>query len=112
MEESQADNGESVHGNRNNTGRRIDGDQSGVKQVTAAELQKLLQLHPTDAPGLALVTKLLTENNFQSWSQAMRFALGAKKKLRFVQGAVPKPDEDSPEYEQWLDVDMMVTSWI
>ncbi|XP_016185357.1 uncharacterized protein LOC107626989 [Arachis ipaensis] len=41
-------------------------------------------LAPADQPSLVLVTQQLTEENYQSWSRAMKKALNAKRKLGFV----------------------------
>lgn len=42
----------------------------------------------------------------------MKIVLGAKVKLGFINGKIKKPDESSPDYEQWNRADCMVTSWI
>lgn len=71
-----------------------------------------LLLQSSDHPGMLLVTTPLIGSNYLSWSRSMSIALGAKVKLGFINGKCLKPEENSVDYEQWLRVDCMVTSWI
>lgn len=71
-------------------------------------------LHPSDNPGAVLVSQIFTESgsNYGSWTRAMRIALGAKNKLGFVTGTIPKPAETSENHAKWLRSNDMATSWI
>lgn len=69
-------------------------------------------LHPSDSPSLILVSSLLTGDNFPKWQKAITRALNAKNKLSFVDGALPTPDSNSPEYKQWNQTKDMVLTWI
>lgn len=42
----------------------------------------------------------------------MRRVLSSKKKLRFINGALPAPPETDPEYEAWETCNNAVLSWI
>lgn len=44
-----------------------------------------LYLHHSDQPGAILVTQLLNEENYGTWSRAMLMALSAKKQGGFCQ---------------------------
>jgi gag-polypeptide of LTR copia-type/Retrotransposon gag protein len=93
------------------------GDDPGEIQTTKAlpayaDPSSPLFLHHSDGPGTSLVAELLTENNYPSWSRAMRFALSSKNKLGFVDGTVPKPDSKSTDHQLWERCDTMVLSWI
>ena len=68
--------------------------------------------HPSDSPSLVLVSGLLTGDNFPKWQKAMTRALNAKNKLSFVDGSLPTPDPNSPEYKQWNQTKDMVLTWI
>ena len=48
-------------------------------------------LHPYDNPGTVLVSQLLANDNYPTWSQAIRMALSAKTKMGFVSGTILKP---------------------
>lgn len=61
---------------------------------------------------MTLVSSVLTGNNYLAWSRSIKFALGAKIRLGFINGKCICPSEDSPDYEQWVRVDCIVTSWI
>ena len=42
----------------------------------------------------------------------MILALTTKKKIGFVNGKIPKPDLDSPLYEDWESCNTTVLSWM
>ncbi|XP_039128401.1 uncharacterized protein LOC120264640 isoform X2 [Dioscorea cayenensis subsp. rotundata] len=71
-----------------------------------------LSLHPSDHPGLLLVSKVFNGNGYGSWKRAMELALTAKKKLGFVTGSCKKPSSDSEDLENWEVCNSMVISWI
>ncbi|XP_020972918.1 uncharacterized protein LOC110269434 [Arachis ipaensis] len=56
-----------------------------------------------DQSGLIFVTQQLAEDNYHTWSHAMRKALNAKCKLRFITGSFPPPNSTTePEkFENW-----------
>ncbi|KAK4381633.1 hypothetical protein Sango_2948400 [Sesamum angolense] len=39
-------------------------------------------------------------------------SVGAKMKLGFINGKIPKPTESDEDLEQWIRADYMVTSWV
>ncbi|KAL0443893.1 UNVERIFIED_CONTAM: hypothetical protein Slati_2112000 [Sesamum latifolium] len=68
--------------------------------------------HFFSPPWGVLVSNLLDNTNFLSWSRSIKFALRAKLKLGFIKGKVTKPDKADEEFEQWEMADGMVISWI
>ncbi|XP_074363002.1 uncharacterized protein LOC141703371 [Apium graveolens] len=48
-------------------------------------------LHPSDHPGLILITITLTESDYNQWFRSMKIALSSKLKLGFVDGSYTKP---------------------
>ncbi|GAV65656.1 UBN2_3 domain-containing protein, partial [Cephalotus follicularis] len=72
-----------------------------------------LYLHPSDTPGINLVTEqLIGTENYGVWSRAMLIALTAKNKLGFIDGTCEKPDTTSPKLHQWERCNAFVLSWI
>ncbi|KAL0356108.1 UNVERIFIED_CONTAM: hypothetical protein Sradi_4057700 [Sesamum radiatum] len=71
-----------------------------------------LRVQTTDNPGSNLVSNLLDETNFLSWSRFIKIALGAKMKLGFIKGKNPRPSETVEEYEQGTRADCLVLSWL
>ncbi|PNX70846.1 hypothetical protein L195_g057802, partial [Trifolium pratense] len=69
-------------------------------------------IHHSDHPGLVLVSHLLTEENYLSWRRAMTIALRAKNKFGFVDGSIPQPPNDDPQYQIWRRNDNVVVSWL
>lgn len=61
-----------------------------------------------------LVSNILSDSgtNFGFWHRAMIIALGAKNKLGFVDGSVPKPASTSVDHDSWIHNNHMTTSWI
>ncbi|XP_038987015.1 uncharacterized protein LOC120112226 [Phoenix dactylifera] len=69
-------------------------------------------LHPSDNPGISLVTQSLTGDNYATWCRAMHMALMAKNKFGFVDGTIRKPDSSDAKASQWEQCNRMVYSWI
>ena len=71
-------------------------------------------LSSSDHPVLVLVSQLLTESNYHSWSRAMRMALNSKKKLGFVDGSIPRPADNAnlALIESWQCTNDIVSSWL
>lgn len=70
-----------------------------------------LFLQNSDHQCMTLVNSVLTGNNL-AWNRSIKIALGVEIKLGFINGKDPCPSEDSPDYEQWIRIKCMVTSWI
>lgn len=69
-------------------------------------------LHPSDSPGMQLISMILSEDNYNQWSRSMEIALSSKLKLGFVDGTYLKPAVSSPLLVYWTRCNNMVTSWI
>ncbi|CAJ2666297.1 unnamed protein product [Trifolium pratense] len=69
-------------------------------------------LHPNENPNLALVTPLLSGPNYHSWSRAMTMALRSKKKMHFINGTLPRPDDDDRDSLAWDRCNTMLLSWL
>ena len=54
----------------------------------------------------------LKGDNYNEWAMEMVNALRAKKKIGFVDGSLPKPDENHKDSEAWLSVNSMIVGWI
>ncbi|KAB5527661.1 hypothetical protein DKX38_021508 [Salix brachista] len=66
-----------------------------------------------DNPAAALVSELLTADNYVSWSRAISRALRAKNKIAFVNGTLSKPtDISDPLFEAWERCNDLVVSWL
>ncbi|KAG2704212.1 hypothetical protein I3760_06G174400 [Carya illinoinensis] len=65
-----------------------------------------------DNPDAALVSDLLTADNYISWSRAVNRTFRAKNKLDFINGTLPKPtDAADPLLEAWERCNDRVVSW-
>ncbi|XP_014503011.1 uncharacterized protein LOC106763324 [Vigna radiata var. radiata] len=72
----------------------------------------LFYLHPGENPGLTLITQVLNENNYSSWSRAMRRALVSKNKVKFIDGSIKRPQKNDDTYEAWERCNVMILSWM
>lgn len=69
-------------------------------------------LTPGDNPGTLISQPLLHGPNYDEWSTNIRLALQAQKKFGFADGSIPRPDDDSEDYEDWCANNALVVSWI
>ncbi|XP_022036772.1 uncharacterized protein LOC110939518 [Helianthus annuus] len=67
-----------------------------------------LYLHPSDHPGMILVSKQFDGSGFGSWKRAMSIALSVKNKFGFVDGTITNSINPS----LWSRCNEMVISWI
>ncbi|KAK4408961.1 hypothetical protein Sango_0477100 [Sesamum angolense] len=91
------------------------GEAAMVETTTSPKHQvhaDCLQLQDSDHPTMILVTTPFNGGNYLIWSRLIRISLGAKMKLEFIDGKIPKPEKDSDEFGQWYRVDCMVRCWI
>lgn len=65
-----------------------------------------------DNPGTVISRPALRGPNYDEWSASIRLALRARKKFGFADGSIPKPSEDSDDYEDWCANNALVVSWI
>ncbi|XP_052735367.1 uncharacterized protein LOC128197453 [Vigna angularis] len=69
-------------------------------------------LHPGENPGTSLISQVLNETNYTSWSRNMRRALLSKNKLKFIDGGITRPERSDSLFDSWERNNMMVLSWI
>ncbi|XP_019085390.1 PREDICTED: uncharacterized protein LOC109126341 [Camelina sativa] len=65
-----------------------------------------------DNPGSVISQPQLRGPNYDEWAMNLRLALRARKKFGFVDGTIPKPNDDSDDLEDWWANNAMVVSWI
>ena len=79
---------------------------------TSIDASDPLALHPSDHPGIVLVTKLLEGYNYGQWSRGMCISLSAKNKIGLINGSIKAPSTTDPKYNIWRRYNDMVLSWI
>ncbi|KAL0329198.1 UNVERIFIED_CONTAM: hypothetical protein Sradi_4906500, partial [Sesamum radiatum] len=67
---------------------------------------------PVESTGFPLISSTLTGDNYLVCSRAIRFALGSRKKLSFIDCRSIRSADDSDELEEWIQIDYMVITWI
>ena len=60
-------------------------------RLPAMEPTDPLYIHPSDNPGIPLVSTPFNGENFDSWKRSVVIALSAKHKLTLVDGSYSKP---------------------
>ena len=79
-------------------------------EISAEDLVEAYLLHPSDHPGLLLISTPFNGNGFGSWKRAMTIALSTKGKLYFVDGNFARPQTTSSELKKWTRCKDMVMS--
>ncbi|XP_019238891.1 PREDICTED: uncharacterized protein LOC109218949 [Nicotiana attenuata] len=69
-------------------------------------------IHPSDYPGMNLVTSVFDGKNYGGWRRAVVIALSAKNKLGFIDGTLTVPPADSGLQRIWARCNDMVLSWL
>lgn len=70
-------------------------------------------VHLSDGPSSVTVLPKLTGSNYHSWARSMKWALGGKMKIEFIDGSLPIPiDSFDPSLHAWNHCYMLVHSWI
>ncbi|XP_042950038.1 uncharacterized protein LOC122282148 [Carya illinoinensis] len=83
------------------------------KYLNFYDLFNPFRIETGDNPAVAIVSKLLTADNYVSWSHTISRALHVKKKLEFINGTLPKPTNPSnPLFEAWERCNDLVVSWL
>ncbi|XP_038880436.1 uncharacterized protein LOC120072090 [Benincasa hispida] len=67
-------------------------------------------LHHSDTSNLILVSELLTNDNYVSWSKSMVLSLSIRNKLGFIDGSLPRPTGDL--LSLWIRNNNVVVAWI
>ena len=80
--------------------------------MSAEDLVEAYMLHPSDHPGLLIVSTIFDGSSFGSWKRTMTIALLTKSKLCFVDGSLAKPQSGSPGLKKWMKCNETVMSWI
>lgn len=86
-------------------------EDSSSSQITLDHSDSMF-LHPSDHPGMSLVSVPFSGSGFACWKRSMLIALSAKNKVAFVNGSCEKPADNSPKLRQWERCNDMVISWI
>ncbi|XP_051147507.1 uncharacterized protein LOC127262745 [Andrographis paniculata] len=93
----------------------IDSSASDVQSLNAAAQvvtsMAHLELHPSDQPGMSLITTQLNDTNYLLWSRGIMRALIAKGKEGFITGKISKPN-DVASAIVWRKTDNMILQWI
>ncbi|BAT79878.1 hypothetical protein VIGAN_02281900, partial [Vigna angularis var. angularis] len=69
-------------------------------------------LHPGENPSITLISQVLTESNYSSWSRNLKRAILSKNKIKFIDGSIQKSARTDKLFEAWERCDTMVLSWI
>jgi len=69
-------------------------------------------VHSNKNPSAKIVTAVLDGSNYHGWAQAMLMVFDMKNKLGFVDGTIPIPSEQDPNFSQWKRCNNLIRSWI
>ncbi|GAA0162893.1 hypothetical protein LIER_18889 [Lithospermum erythrorhizon] len=86
--------------------------QNQSKNAKQIKVDDPLYLHSSDHSSLILVSDVLTESNYVSWSRAMKVGLEARDKYGIVNGEIEVPDVDDAKFKKWRRVNSTLILWI
>ena len=69
-------------------------------------------IHPSDLSTLKLVTMPFNGTGFADWKRSIVIGLVSKNKLAFVDGSLPKSEDNSSNLKAWKRCNIMVIGWI
>ena len=69
-------------------------------------------LNSNDNPDNVITQVQLKGDNYEEWARAIRTSLRARRKWGFIEGKITRPDDASPDLEEWWTVQSMLVSWI
>ena len=61
-----------------------------------------------DVVSIQIITTKLNGSSYLLWAQAIKVALGGRKKLQYIESK--PPSKDSKEYEDWVSKNSIVVS--
>ncbi|XP_060188843.1 uncharacterized protein LOC132617784 [Lycium barbarum] len=92
-----------IHGNSQSVGSSI---------TNMVDSSHPYYLHPSDYPGMSLVSSPFDGKSYGGWKRAAVIALSAKNKLGFVDNTLALPSVESGLQKAWLRCNDMVLSWL
>lgn len=69
-------------------------------------------MHPNENSAIMLVTPLLNDVNYHSWSISMTTTLRSKSKLDFINGALSRPPDEDRDFLAWDRCNTMIMLWL
>ncbi|KAL2943932.1 Periplasmic nitrate reductase [Bienertia sinuspersici] len=84
---------------------------SGKDSSSSVDITSPLYLHPNEG-SLIIPKKLQGTANYRAWKRSMEIALGDKRKLGFVTGAITRDESDPKKQELWDTCNNVVISWL
>lgn len=84
-------------------------EQGNVSIVSSATPYSL---YASDNPGALITSVVFNGDNYNEWSTELINVLRAKRKLWFIDGTIPKPFIDDPNFDLWSSVNSMIVGWI
>lgn len=88
------------------------GSQSTTERQELRRTISPFDLTAADNPGAVISKPLLRGRNYDEWACAFKTALCSRKKFGFLDGSILKPTVDSPDYEDWGPINVLLVSWI
>ena len=82
------------------------------KGVMQRKTISLYDVTSSDNPGSLITQIQLKGETYDEWARFQQTTLRARKKFGFVDGTIRRPDEKSPDLEDWWTNNSLSVSWI
>lgn len=63
-----------------------------------------------DNTGMQIISVILSDENYYTWSRAVEMALSVKNKEGFIDGSIPEPPANSHLHAAWRRCNHIVSS--
>jgi hypothetical protein len=80
--------------------------------IASTDVDSIFYVHPSEGPKSVVVSPKLDGSNYLAWSRSMQRALGAKNKLRFVDGSLEIPPVLDLNRHAWERCNHLIHSWL
>lgn len=83
----------------------------GISATNAVDPSHAFYIHPSDSPGMNLVSTIFDGRSYGGWRRGVIIALSAKNKLGFIDGSLDVPTDINFQ-KAWSRCNDMVLSWL
>lgn len=84
---------------------------------TSTIMEVRIKISPYDLtaannPGVVISHPLMKGSNYDEWACEMETILCLQKKIGFLDGSIPRPEEGPADLEDWWTIQALLVSWL
>ncbi|XP_074271206.1 uncharacterized protein LOC141595132 [Silene latifolia] len=90
----------------------VDGKKSEDGHSSSHTPNPIYVVSSHDGMGAKITHVVLLGPNYEEWAKGFRVALGAKRKLHFIDGTLKNKPSDLNDLEDWTAINYLIVAWI